>query len=304
MIKEIHSQINWLDVINPTDEDLNFLKEKFDFHPVLLSELKDPSTRMKIEVYDRLMFMIYYFANYNEFEQTSETIEVDFILTKDTIITVRYQNYIVVDQIFNSLKDNPSNPYLAQTPAHLLYYILEEGLTFSLRQLAHIREKIQKIEDELFNKNKNYQKNLIEKIAIVKRDVLNQRLIARPQHPILESLKQKGVQFFGKDLEIYFNDLLGDYEKVWINLDNLKETIESLENTNNTFFESRTNEVVKILTILTFIMFPFSVIPNMFGMNIEAIPWAGSPFGFLYVLGSMILFAIIFLLIIKIKKWF
>jgi len=302
MKKEINSQINWIDLVNPTDEDLNHLKQKYDLHEILISELKEPSTRTKIEIYDRLMFIVYYLPNYNEEEQNSKAIEIDFLLTKDSIITVRYQNYIMIDQIFDSLKNDLSNYYLNQTPAHLLYYILEEGLTFSLRQLAHIHDKIQKIEDELFEKENH--KELIKKIAIIKRDVLNQRLIARPQHPILESLKQKGVQFFGKDLEIYFNDLLGDYEKVWINLDNLKETIESLENTNNTFFESKTNEIVKILTIITFIMFPFSVIPNMFGMNIDFIPFSTSLYGFWYVIALITFITLIFLTIIKIKKWF
>jgi len=302
MRKEIHSQINWIDLVNPTDEDLNHLKQKYDLHEILISELKEPSTRTKIEIYDRLMFIVYYLPNYNEEEQNSEAIEIDFLLTKDSIITVRYQNYLIIDQIFDSLKNDLSNYYLNQTPAHLLYYILEEGLTFSLRQLAHIHDKIQKIEDELFEKENH--KELIKKIAIIKRDVLNQRLIARPQHPTLESLKQKGVQFFGKDLEIYFNDLLGDYEKVWINLDNLKETIESLENTNNTFFESKTNEVVKILTIITFIMFPFSVIPNMFGMNMDFIPFSTSLYGFWYVIALITFIALIFLAIIKTKKWF
>ncbi len=302
MKKEINSQINWIDLVNPTDEDLNHLKQKYDLHEILISELKEPSTRTKIEIYDRLMFIVYYLPNYNEEEQNPKAIEIDFLLTKDSIITVRYQNYIMIDQIFDSLKNDLSNYYLNQTPAHLLYYILEEGLTFSLRQLVHIHDKIQKIEDELFEKENH--KELIKKIAIIKRDVLNQRLIARPQHPILESLKQKGVQFFGKDLEIYFNDLLGDYEKVWINLDNLKETIESLENTNNTFFESKTNEIVKILTIITFIMFPFSVIPNMFGMNIDFIPFSTSLYGFWYVIALITFITLIFLTIIKIKKWF
>jgi magnesium transporter len=302
MKKEINSQINWIDLVNPTDEDLNHLKQKYDLHEILISELKEPSTRTKIEIYDRLMFIVYYLPNYNEEEQNSKAIEIDFLLTKDSIITVRYQNYIMIDQIFDSLKNDLSNYYLNQTPAHLLYYILEEGLTFSLRQLVHIHDKIQKIEDELFEKENH--KELIKKIAIIKRDVLNQRLIAKPQHPILESLKQKGVQFFGKDLEIYFNDLLGDYEKVWINLDNLKETIESLENTNNTFFESKTNEIVKILTIITFIMFPFSVIPNMFGMNIDFIPFSTSLYGFWYVIALITFITLIFLTIIKIKKWF
>jgi len=300
MIKEINSKITWIDIINPSNEEIKFLKQKFNLHPILFSELKQPSTRTKIEVYDGLMFVVYYLPNYNLQCRTSEAIEIDFILTKDTLVTVRYQNYEIINQIFELLKNNPSHNYLNQTPAHLLYFILEEGLTFSLRQLTHIHEKIKAIEDALF---KGEHKTLIEKIAIVKRDILDQRLIARPQHPILESLKQRGVQFFGKNLEIYFNDLLGDYEKIWMNLDNLKEIIESLENTNNTFFESRTNEIMKILTIMAFITFPLTLFSNIFSMNTSVTPLVSSPYGFWYIIGLMIFFALMFIIIFKIKKW-
>ncbi|HOD96728.1 MAG TPA: magnesium transporter CorA family protein [Candidatus Paceibacterota bacterium] len=299
MIKELHSKISWLDIVNPTEEELSDLQKRFHLHPLIISELKNPSTRTKIEVYDGLMFIVYYLSNYNEKTQISEAIEIDFLLTKDALVSVRYQNFKLIDNLFEKIKNDPSN-LLNKTPAHLLHYILEEGLTFSLRQLAHINGKIKKIEDAIFKSN---PKSLIEQIAIVKRDILDQRLIARPQHSILESLKERGVQFFGKDLEIYFNDLLGDYEKLWMNLDNLKETIESLENTNNTFFESRTNEIMKILTILAFITFPLTLISSIFSMNTAYMPFVNSPYGFWYVIGLMVLLALLFLAVFKIKKW-
>ena len=300
MLKEIHSKISWLDVVNPTDEELNELQKRFNLHPIIVSEIKEPSTRTKIEIYDGLMFIVYYLSNYNEKKQTSEAIEIDFLLTKDALVSIRYQNFPLIDNLFEKIKNDPSS-YLNQTPAHLLHYILEEGLTFSLRQLVHINEKIKKIEDALF---KGEHKTLIKEIAIVKRDILDQRLIARPQHSTLESLKERGVKFFGKDLEIYFNDLLGDYEKLWMNLDNLKETIESLENTNNTFFDSRTNEIMKTLTILAFITFPLTLLSNVFSMNTLYTPLVGSPYGFWYIVGLMTFFALLFLIIFKIKKWF
>ena len=299
MIKELHSKINWIDVVNPTEEELSDLQKKFHLHPLIVSELKNPSTRTKIEVYDGLMFIVYYLSNYNEKTQISEAIEIDFLLTKDALVSVRYQNFKLIDCLFEKIQNDPST-LLNKTPAHLLHYILEEGLTFSLRQLAHINEKIKKIEDAIF---KSDPKSLIEQIAIVKRDILDQRLIARPQHSILESLKERGIQFFGKDSEIYFNDLLGDYEKLWMNLDNLKETIESLENTNNTFFESRTNEIMKILTILAFITFPLTLISGIFSMNTAYMPFVNSPYGFWYVVGLMVLLALLFLAVFKIKKW-
>ncbi|MCX8015919.1 MAG: magnesium transporter CorA family protein [Patescibacteria group bacterium] len=300
MKQEINSKINWIDILSPSQEDLKFLKDKFKLHPILLEELKQPSTRSKIEIYDNLMFIVYYFSNYNENEKTSEAVEVDFLITRDYLITVRYKNYEPIDEIFAELKKELSNQYLNQTPAHLLYYILENGLIFSLRQLTHIQEKIKQIECELF---RGEHKSLIEKIAIVKRDILDQRIIARLQHPILESLKLKGLNFFGKNLEIYFNDLLGDYEKLWMSIDNLKETIESLENTNNTFFESRTNEIMKILTIMAFITFPLTLFSSIFSMNTENTPLVSSPYGFWYIVGLMFLFATLFLVIFKKKKW-
>lgn len=246
------------------------------------------------------MFIVYYFSHYNEQEKTSEAIEVDFLICGNNLVTVRYQNYQPLEDIFDAFQKNLLEEFDYKTPAHLLYHILENGLIFSLRQLVHIQEKIKDIEKKLFG---GEHKTLIEKIAIVKRDILDQRIIARLQHPILESLKMKGISFFGKNLEIYFNDLLGDYEKLWMSIDNLKETIESLENTNNTFFESRTNEIMKILTIMAFITFPLTLFSSIFSMNTENTPLVSSPYGFWYIVGLMLLFATLFLIIFKKKKW-
>jgi magnesium transporter len=301
MKREIQSKITWIDIINPKNEELQILQEKFNLHPILTQELKEPSTRSKIEIYDHLMFIVYYFSNYNESEKTSEAIEVDFVITKNTLVTVRYKKYEPIEEVFETLQKDPNHQYLNQSAAHLLYFILESGLIFSLRQLTHIQEKIKDIEKRMFQ---GEHKSLIEKIAIVKRDILDQRIIARLQHPILESLKAKGINFFGKNLEIYFNDLLGDYEKLWMSIDNLKETIESLENTNNTFFESRTNEIIKILTLMAFITFPLTLFSSIFSMNTSHTPLISSPYGFWYIVGLMVVFALVLLIIFKKKKWF
>jgi len=138
MKREIQSKITWIDIINPKNEELQILQEKFNLHPILTQELKEPSTRSKIEIYDHLMFIVYYFSNYNESEKTSEAIEVDFVITKNTLVTVRYKKYEPIEEVFETLQKDPNHQYLNQSAAHLLYFILESGLIFSLRQLTHI----------------------------------------------------------------------------------------------------------------------------------------------------------------------
>lgn len=104
MRREIKSHINWIDILSPSDEDLQSLQKKFNLHPILINELRVPSTRSKIEIYDKLMFIVYYFSHYNEQEKTSEAIEVDFLICGNNLVTVRYQNYQPLEDIFDAFQ--------------------------------------------------------------------------------------------------------------------------------------------------------------------------------------------------------
>jgi len=301
-MKQIQSKINWIDVVNPKQADIDYLASHFKFHPLILSELIPVSSRSKVEIYDGYLFIVHYLPVYNTECQTSQPTEIDFLVTKNTVITVRYSRIEPIDQLFAKMEKDLSSQeqFMNRTTGHLLYEILEGGLNFSLRQLTHITEKIQKAEELIF---KGKEKEMIKEISIIKRDILDQRQITRPQKSILESLLVKGVKFFGKDIEIYFNDLLGDYEKIWDALDNLKETAEALEATNNTLFESKMNEIMKLLTIMAFITFPLSLFSNIFSMNTRYTPLVELINGFWIIIVIMLLISFGFFIWFKIKKW-
>lgn len=302
MIKQIQSKITWIDIINPKQSDIDYLKENFKFHPLILGELISPSTRSKVEIYDNYLFIVYHLPIYDPKSQTSQASEIDFLITKNHLITARYQPIEPLDHLFNRLEKNVADrdQFLGKTAGHLLYEILERGLEFSLRQLAHISEKITKTEESVF---KGREKEMIREISVIKRDILDQRLISRPQKAILESLFSKGTKFFGKDIEIYFNDLIGDYEKIWDALENLKETVESLESTNNTLFESKISEIMKFLAIVAFIAVPLALFSSIFSMNTLYTPLINHPLGFWIIVGLMVFISFIFFIFFKIKKW-
>lgn len=301
-MKQVQSKITWIDIINPSQNDIDYLGANYKFHPLIMSELMKPSSRSKVETYNNYIYIVYHTPIYDPVTRVSKATEIDFLITKDTIITSRYSEIEPINIFFNRLeKDIISHEkYLDKTTGHLLYEILENCQEFSLRQLSHINEKISFIEESIF---KGHEKQMIQEISFVKRDILDQRLITRPQKTILESLLAKGSKFFGKEIEIYFNDLLGDHEKVWDTLDNLKETVEALESTNNTLFESKTNEIMKILTIIAFITMPLSLLSNIFGMNTANTPIISHPFSFWIITGIMLLISIACLIFFKIKKW-
>jgi magnesium transporter len=301
-MKQVQSKITWIDITNPNQSDIDYLGANYKFHPLILAELMKPSSRSKVETYNNYIYIVYYIPIYDPCTRVSKSTEIDFLITKDAIITARYSDIEPINTFFNRLeKDITSHEkYLDKTTGHLLYEILENCQEFSLRQLTHINEKVCYIEESIFKGN---EKQMIKEISFVKRDVLDQRLITRPQKTILESLLIKGSKFFGKDMEVYLNDLIGDHEKVWDTLDNLKETIEALESTNNTLFESKTNEIMKLLTIMAFVTFPLSLISNIFSMNTNYTPFTSGIYGFWIIIGIMFVVSIIFFILFKIKKW-
>ena len=175
----------WVDITNPQKKHLEWLKREFNIHPVILEELRGPSARPRTEVYKDYIYFIYYFPDYDHGEETSKRTEIDFLVTKNHVITVHYED-IKALQGFSIEKE--------ENPLRLLYRLIQALLQFQERQLGHIREKVEEIGKELF---KDKEKEILRRISRLKRDISEYRIIVRHQGPILESLALKAFPFVG-----------------------------------------------------------------------------------------------------------
>jgi magnesium transporter len=304
-MKEIKIEnITWIDIMDPDKKDLDYLGKNFNFHPVVLKELLSPTLRPKVEQYDGYLFMVLHFPIFNPEEKITKSMEVDFLMTKDTLITVRYGGIKPLQEFWKKCQSNDKDPILQDSSAFLLHCLLQELDAFSLRQIDHITKKIDDIEKRIFKTRKTKEETeIVEKITLIRRDILDFRRTVKPQATILRSLRIRGVEFFGKKLEPYFVDIIGDYLMVWDLLENHKETIESLQETNDSLLSNKTNMVMKILTLFAVIVFPLSLLAGVFGMNTDYLPIVGMKHDFWIVLAIMIIGATIMLIIFKKKKW-
>lgn len=144
---------------------------------------------------------------------------------------------------------------------------------------------------------------MVEDISIIRRDVLDFRRSLKPQHSILESLKLKGVEFFGKSTEPYFADIIGDGMRVWNLLENHKETIESLQEANDSLISNRTTRVIRVLTVFSAIFLPLTLIASILNMRTRYLTFIGTIYDLWIVLGIMLAVAVFMLIIFKVKKW-
>lgn len=296
-------QLSWIDIKNPSKKDLDYLKNNFNFHPVTLGELLTPTLRPKVEHYDHYLYMVIHIPLYSSKKQTTESVEIDFLITQNALITVRYEEIPPFKEFWGKCQIDKMarERNFSETTAYLLYCILEDMYSFSLRQLDHVNKKINKIEDEMFKQRGS--ENIVEKISFTRRDILDFRKTIKPQRTILDSLKVRGVEFFGKKMKPYFMDIIGDYMRVWNLLENHKETIEALRETNDSLVSNRTNRIMRVLTIFAVIVFPLTLLAAIFGMNTQYLPFVGHKYDFWVIFGLMLVATLFMLFLFKWKKW-
>ena len=285
--------VTWIDIEKPSEKDLDWIQKEFDIHPVIIEELRSTSSRGRVESYKNYIFFIYYFPVYDNEDEASARAEIDFIITKDTIITVHYG---MAKETLEKLNVQPIG-----SPMEVMYAIVEHLINFEERQLRHIREKVEFVGKQIF---KNREREVLEHITYLKRDISEYRIVVRLQGPIFHSLLIKGEKFWGKTAEVYLNDLIGDQLKVINQLEDYREAIADFEDTNNQLMNLKINTVMKTFTSLSFLTFPFMLIAALFSMNTRNTPIVDLPYSFWIIFGIIAAGMITLALYFKRKEWF
>ncbi len=301
-MKEVSfKKITWLDFENPSADDVLYLQENFDIHPLAIEEFVTPTMRPKATEYHNCLFLTVHIPLFDIVTRTTYPGELDILLTKDHIISGHSKEIYQLTEFFNQLEGSEGKRrlYMGKDTASLMYRILEILFESCFPKVDHITEKLNAIEEEIFKGN---EKEMVMEISVVKRDILNFRRTLKPQRSIIESIMQKNCSLISKELMPYFQDLLGTNTRLWNVLENSKEIIESLEETNNSLLSNKLDMTMKILTIFSAVLLPLTVYSNILAMS-ASIPFGNNPYGFWIHMSIMLFIGLVTVTLFKTKKW-
>ena len=266
-MRTIKGKISWTDILNPAEEDIEFLKKKFDFHPLILKELTQPSPQIRIENFESYLFIVYHVPVYDPDSKTSRKAEIDFIITKDHLISIHYEPLQQIDGLYSKLLSDKElqEKVLKETTLVALHHIFGRMIAFSMRQLRHIEEKIAMLTHESVA---NSKEELLLRLGYVKRDILDYRLVTGTQEKFFENLRKIGSEFWGIKSKVYLADLENENNPVHRNINNYLEIVESLEQTNAQLLNLESNEIIKKFTVGAFL---FSI--PFFFVFLQGIPY-------------------------------
>ena len=190
-----HKKVTWIDFENPTDDDITYLQENFNIHPLAIEELVTPTYQPKVVQYDGCLFLSIHIPLFDVEHRTTYPGELDIILTADHLITSHRRSIYQLNKFFKDLEKSTGKrrESLEKTPTHLLHDLIEVLLDSCFPRLNHISEKLDFIETQVFAEK---EKEMVFEISVLKRDILNFRRTLKPQRSILESVIQKNHRPF------------------------------------------------------------------------------------------------------------
>lgn len=294
-------KIKWINIKEPNADDILKIQKMYNLHPLVIEEFSTPTIRPKATEYDNCLHLAVHIPLYDTGAKTTYPAEIDIVVCQDTLITAHDKDIFQLTEFFDLLKKNQAKReiYMNRSPGKLLHYILEMLLESCFPKLDHVSEKLDKIEEEIFA---GHEKEMVIEISVVKRDILNFRRTLKPQRTVFDSLAQKDYKFIDSSLRPYFQDLVGTNIRIWNNLESNKETIESLEATNNSLLSNKLDMTMKVLTIFSAVLLPLTVYSNILAMS-ASIPFGTNPHGFWIHLGIMMIIGLFTITLFKFKKW-
>ena len=287
----------WVDIENPSKENMQFLGNNFNFHPLDIEDCLSIIERPKLDEYDDYFFLVLHTPYF--IKQTGRLVPftVNIFIGNNFLVTVHRGLCKPIQDALDYLTENQQ--ILDKGSGYLLHKVIDSLIDYNFPILNKIYRSIQNVEDSIFKKASS--KN-VRDILLIRTNILTFRNIIFPQRKLLKTLEIKDMEFLIEALEVYFSDLVDHVEKIWDTLENYKELIEGVHDAHQSLLSNKINDIMRILTIFSVVILPLTLISGIYGMNVS-LPLGGFSFAFLVILISMIFIIIGMLIYFKHKDW-
>jgi len=305
IIKKMRQTINkqtytWVDIADPKDEDIQFLNDNFNIHPLTAAAIMPAFHYPDLDVFKDYLFIILHYPHASDNGEI-QILEFDLIAGKNHLVTLHREDIKPIGQVFQNWQTaDKKNIDPAPDASAALFGILNTFLKEVLAKVNGLAQEIDQMEARIFT---GQQQELIRDISTLKMKIIDFWRIVEPQRMIFDSLRTAGANFFGAEHRHYFAILYQTHRRIENTLKNAKETIEALEETNHILVTVRMNEIIKVLTLMSVIFMPLTLLASVWGMNTNFLPFKHTEADFFYILLIMAATLAAMMVFFRHKKW-
>ncbi|MBI5133776.1 MAG: magnesium transporter CorA family protein [Candidatus Taylorbacteria bacterium] len=298
-----YKDVTWVDLENPTPDEVREIMGKYAIHPLAAEELLLPTTRSKVDTYDDFIYLILHFPAWKH-SHKENTQEVDFIIGKKFIVTARYDTVDALHKFAKMFEVNSilkRNDLVGKHAGYMFYYMIREIYHSLHDELESVRDSLDDIEKKIF---RGKEREMVFEISDASRELLSFKHATSLHEEVLKSYAAASEPFFGKDYGRYISAMQNEHLKVNKTVIGLSETLSEMRETNNSLLETKQNKIVQTLTVITFITSLVAIFIALLQLDAISRPILGRPNDFWIVVAIVVIATGLMTAAFKRKKWF
>lgn len=290
----------WINIVNPELNAVKKLLIENSMNESLAEEIVEPTLRAKADTLRNAIYMTLHFPVKRE--EITEVEEVDFLIKSNLIITSAYKEITLIKDFVSNLDKviiNKKHDGQNHGGVYFVHFLtnIYKNLEDSLNK---VNEEIKQVEKNIFT---GEERKTIEEITAVSKKVFDFKSSLKLHKDVLKIYNESAIKMFGFEYTIYTDIINENYERLINIIENQKEMLEDLKDTTNFLISNKTNQIVKVFTVVSFVILPMTFLAGFFGMNTKfPSDLVTSPFGTVYIMCIMFAVSICVLLYLHFKK--
>ncbi|MDO8526471.1 MAG: magnesium/cobalt transporter CorA [Deltaproteobacteria bacterium] len=291
----------WVDVCDPSAEDIHLLEELFGLHPLTLRSIQDRVDDPKIDIHDNYVFLVLHRIFYDFKLEHCELREFEVCFSDRFLITTHTEQMARTFALARQKIVEHKRECIHHGTSYLLFRILNICIRDYNPAIQEWQDALDEIEHNVL---KNVKNNILERILEFKKLVAHMRKKLIPEREVLRELyESRSFPFIPPAMRPYFKVLVDNMNGVFLDLEGLRDHASSVFEVYSTMLSHEINFVMQRLTIAATIFLPLTFIVGIYGMNFDYFPelhWKGFYF---VVWGFMIALTAIMLWFFRKRKW-
>jgi magnesium transporter len=254
----------WVDLASPSVPESLVLSDTFAFHPLSVEDAMAPREYPKVEAYNGYLYVILHGIDFRAQEHYFGTHDVDFFIGPNYLVTVHDGSSRSIAELRDHCPRNAS--ILGEGPVALFHRIVDAMVDHYRPEVEELADRLDELEKAIFE---NPRTDIVREILEQKRDVASLRRVITPQRDVLARLSRREFVDISTEMSFRFRDVYDQIVRIADDALIFQDRMSGILDAHLSSVNNRLNAVMKVLTVVSVIIMPLTLLAGLYGMNVR-----------------------------------